>query len=485
MATVYEAKEGKPLDRTVALKVLPPEFLHDETFAARFEHEARIVASLEHPNIVPIYASGIDDDVPWMSMRLFAEGNLASRLGRPMPFAAAAKILRGVAEGLDHAHAHGVVHRDIKPSNILLDAAGGGCVSDFGLARLAVRSNGLTTPGMVAGTPHYMAPEQALDKNVDFRCDLYSLGVVAYEMLTGTRPFVGDSPVAVAMQHVHSPVPEPPRGTVSDAVFDVLRRALAKNPGDRWPSAVSVVAALETAAAAATSLARRTRAIGVATAAALATVAVIAVLRPPANFSGAPRGSSPAVSGSPSPPDVRTLPVLPPPTVVPSPPVAGPSTSPRPAPGPTPNEVRSKIDPAPIPTPTPPENRFPDPPDNPPPDDDDQRDNDKPQPSGDRAVIELPPPPPPTVVTAPILIHKVNPTYPPVARRLQIQGDVLVRGIVGLEGGVGNLSVVRSDDTVLNQAALTAVAQYRYKPGMRNGVPEVMPIQIVVSFVIQ
>lgn len=136
MATVYEAYDRR-LERAVALKVLPPEFLHDGTFAKRFENEARVIAKLEHPNIVPIYASGIDEGIPWMGMRLLAGGNMGKLLenGRPA-LSFAVQMLRDVADALDYAHARGVVHRDIKPTNILRDGSGRMCVADFGLAQM-------------------------------------------------------------------------------------------------------------------------------------------------------------------------------------------------------------------------------------------------------------------------------------------------------------------------------------------------------------
>ena len=158
MATVYEAYDRR-LERAVALKVLPPEFLHDGTFARRFENEARVIAKLEHPNIVPIYASGIDEGIPWMGMRLLAGGNMGALLenGRPaLPHAV--QMLRDVADALDYAHARGVVHRDIKPTNILRDGSGRMCVGDFGLAQMLEGALGLTRTGTLVGTPQYMAP---------------------------------------------------------------------------------------------------------------------------------------------------------------------------------------------------------------------------------------------------------------------------------------------------------------------------------------
>ena len=206
---MYEAYDA-PLDRVVALKVLPQEFLHDDSFAKRFQREARVVASLEHPHIVPIYANGIEDGVPWMSMRLVAGGSLADVIKRSRPGPArCSRILHGIAAALDHAHAHGVVHRDIKPSNVLLDDSDHAWVCDFGLAQLMQQSLALTRTGVVIGTPRYMSPEQVLGQEIDITSDIYSLGIVAYEMLTGAPPFDADSPVALLMKHVNERVPTP------------------------------------------------------------------------------------------------------------------------------------------------------------------------------------------------------------------------------------------------------------------------------------
>src|SRR5262245_26962349 len=162
MATVYEAYDPS-LERSIALKVLPPEFLHEPAFARRFRREAKVIARLEHPNIVPIYASGIDDGIPWMSMRLLSGGSLGALLERSrLPVERSLHILRRVADALDYAHARGVVHRDIKPTNILLDDGDHVCVADFGLAYIRDLNPHVSRSTTIAGTPHYMAPEHGL-----------------------------------------------------------------------------------------------------------------------------------------------------------------------------------------------------------------------------------------------------------------------------------------------------------------------------------
>ena len=180
MAAVYTAYEAS-LDRDVALKVLPAEFLHDPSFAERFNREARVIARLEHPNIIPIYAFGIDEArrLPWMAMRLVPGGALASLLKRGrLATERVLAILRGVADALDYAHEHGVVHRDVKPQNILLDQAERVYLADFGIAKMLEAGGGLTQTGMIAGTPQYMAPEQATATQVDRRADIYAVGIV-------------------------------------------------------------------------------------------------------------------------------------------------------------------------------------------------------------------------------------------------------------------------------------------------------------------
>jgi serine/threonine protein kinase len=245
MASVYKAYEPG-LDRSVAIKLLPTEFLHDPTFAERFRREAQVVARLEHPNVIPIYAYGIDDGVPWMSMRLIGGGSLSAILkgsGR-LNTQRLLHTLGSVADALDYAHGSGVVHRDVKPQNILVDERGHVYLADFGLAKMVEGAPGLTQTGMIAGTPEYMAPEQALGGSIDHRVDIYSLGVVAYACLTGRVPFTADTPLAVLMKHVREPIPLPPVEEVPDPVMHVLLKALAKSPDERWPTAGAFVHSL-------------------------------------------------------------------------------------------------------------------------------------------------------------------------------------------------------------------------------------------------
>jgi serine/threonine protein kinase len=245
MATVYKAYEAA-LDRYVALKVLPGEFLHDPTFAERFKREAKVIARLEHPNIIPIHAFGIEAGTPWMAMRLISGGALSGFLkDARLDAGRVVAILRGAAEALDYANGKSVVHRDVKPQNILLDEAERVYLADFGIAKLLESSQGLTATGMISGTPHYMAPEQASGQPVDHRADIYALGVVAYEMLTGRVPFAADTPVAVLMKHVSEPVPTPSPEEVPEPLVRALVKALAKRPDERYQTAVGFVKALE------------------------------------------------------------------------------------------------------------------------------------------------------------------------------------------------------------------------------------------------
>jgi eukaryotic-like serine/threonine-protein kinase len=240
MALVYRAVD-RELDRAVALKVLFPELSVDRAFVERFRREAQAAANLSHPNIVPVFDWGEDDGTYFIVME-FIEGKPLSavlREGPPLEPERIARIGAGVAAALAFAHRHGVVHRDVKPGNILITPEGDVKVTDFGIARAINTEESLTQTGAVMGTAAYFSPEQAEGKGVDARSDIYSLGVVLYEMAVGRPPFTGDSPVAVASKHVRDqPVlPRVANPAVPAAFEAVVMKALSKNPADRYASA--------------------------------------------------------------------------------------------------------------------------------------------------------------------------------------------------------------------------------------------------------
>src|SRR5271155_867750 len=240
MAQVYRAMD-RQLERPVALKVLFPELSVDRTFVERFRREAQAAANLSHPNIVPVFDWGEDDGAYFIVME-YVEGRPLSAVLRdpqPMPPRQIATIGAGVAAALAFAHRHGVVHRDVKPGNVLITPDGDVKVTDFGIARAMNTEESLTQTGAVMGTAAYFSPEQAEGKGVDSRSDIYSLGVVLYEMAVGRPPFTGDSPVAVASKHVRDmPVlPREANPAVPPALEAVVMKAMAKNPDDRYGSA--------------------------------------------------------------------------------------------------------------------------------------------------------------------------------------------------------------------------------------------------------
>ncbi|MGH8897079.1 MAG: protein kinase domain-containing protein [Egibacteraceae bacterium] len=250
MATVYEGYQPS-LGRVVAVKVLDEP--GDPQFAARFVREARLIGQLEHRNIVAVYDFGEQDGVAYLVLQYVPGGRtLADLASRPLPVVQALGLIDGVLAGLGYAHARGLVHRDVKPSNVLLPEPGWPLLADFGIAKLLGGGAAkLTTIGGVLGTAAYMAPEQALGRQVDARADLYAAGVVCYELLTGRVPFEADTPAAVLMQHVAAPVP-PPRQLnpqIPAGVEAALLRALAKDPADRYQNAEQMRTALEAAAA--------------------------------------------------------------------------------------------------------------------------------------------------------------------------------------------------------------------------------------------
>ncbi|MBN2387583.1 MAG: protein kinase [Anaerolineales bacterium] len=246
MATVYKAYHAG-LDRYVALKVLNMVFLNDLSFLARFEREARLLARLEHPNIVPIHDIAEQDGRPYLVMKFIEGETLKARLVKEtLPPGQAAAILRAVGAALSFAHAQGILHRDVKPSNVLLEQGGQVYLADFGLARMAEGTTSTLTGDMVVGTPHYISPEQATGRtDLDHRTDIYSLGIMLYEMSVGRVPFDADTPIAVIRDHIQAPLPLPRslNPDVSPDLERVLLKALAKQPEDRFANVESLVEA--------------------------------------------------------------------------------------------------------------------------------------------------------------------------------------------------------------------------------------------------
>src|SRR6516165_2946352 len=240
MAQVYRAVD-RQLDRPVALKVLFPELSVDKTFVERFRREAQAAASLSHPNIVPVFDWGEDDGAYFIVMEYIDGRSLSAVLRDPQKLdpRQVAMIGAGVAAALGFAHRHGVVHRDVKPGNVLITPEGEVKVTDFGIARAVNTEESLTQTGAVMGTAAYFSPEQAEGKGVDARSDIYSLGVVLYEMAVGRPPFSGDSPVAVASKHVRDQpaLPREVNPRVPVALEAVIMKAMAKDPSARYGSA--------------------------------------------------------------------------------------------------------------------------------------------------------------------------------------------------------------------------------------------------------
>ena len=249
MAVVYEAYQPA-LQRKVALKVLPPSLAQDD-FVRRFQHEAIAAAGLRHPNIVTIYDVGSEDRYNYIVME-FLEGRPLSdviRTGGSLPLARICKIIEQVAQALDYAHQHGFIHRDIKPSNVMLDQADHATLTDFGIAR-ALTGTHLTQTGTLIGTPEYMSPEQVTGEEIDARTDVYSLGIVAYEMVTGQVPFSGTT---ASVLYKQANTPPPPLRThvpgVNPTVENVILRALAKRRDERYATAGQFAQALIAATA--------------------------------------------------------------------------------------------------------------------------------------------------------------------------------------------------------------------------------------------
>ena len=248
MADVYLAHDDI-LDRTLALKVLSNRYAEDEEFIERFRREAQNAASLSHPNIVSIYDRGeTEDGTYYIAMEYLPGGTLKDRLVKrgPLPARTAAAVALQIAEALKAAHASDVVHRDIKPHNILITESGDIKVTDFGIAR-AASSSTMTKTGSILGTAHYLSPEQAMGEPVRPQSDLYSLGVVLYELLTGELPYNAETPIGIAMKHVNgelrSPIEVDP--SIPAGINAVVMKLLARDPEDRYSDAAALIADLE------------------------------------------------------------------------------------------------------------------------------------------------------------------------------------------------------------------------------------------------
>lgn len=249
MATVYRASDPS-VDREVAIKVLPREMLHDPQFRSRFDREIKMVATLEHPSIVPIYDVGDEDGQPYFVMRYMNGGSLSDAIEKgKFSVQDTARIIDKISRGLAYSHRKGIVHRDLKPDNILFDDNGDPFISDFGVAKLTESSGGLTGSGVI-GTPAYMSPEQAQGSEIDGRSDVYGLGVIIYQMLSGQQPYSADTPMGVVVKHITEPVPEilHVQPSLPQDVDQVIKTAMAKDKNNRYATTIDLAKALNVAA---------------------------------------------------------------------------------------------------------------------------------------------------------------------------------------------------------------------------------------------
>jgi len=246
MASVYRGYQ-ESIDRSVAIKILPAEFLHDPNFSQRFVQEARSLSKLTHPAIVSLYEFGQQNDLPYIVMPLMSGGSLAERLKQgALPLDDVARILTPLANALDFAHRQNIWHRDVKPNNILFDQHHNPYLSDFGIAKVVGSAASSLTGSGIIGTPDYMSPEQARGEQLDHRTDIYSLGVVTYQMLTGEVMFKATTPLGVLFKHINEPPPplRQLRPELPGSVENVVLKSLAKNPDERYSSANEFIRAL-------------------------------------------------------------------------------------------------------------------------------------------------------------------------------------------------------------------------------------------------
>lgn len=251
MATIYKAYDTH-LECEVAVKVirtdqLPPAVL--EQALKRFEREAKEVAKLNHPNIVRVIDYGEHEGIPFLVMPYLSGGTLKQLLGKPIHYINAIEIILPIARALNYAHQRKMIHRDVKPANILISDSGDVMLTDFGIVKMIDQAQGrtLTGTGVGIGTPEYMSPEQGVGKEIDERADIYSLGVVFYELITGQKPYTADTPMAVVIKHISDPLPRPKNlvPDISDKIEQIIIKALAKDPNNRYQTINEFINALE------------------------------------------------------------------------------------------------------------------------------------------------------------------------------------------------------------------------------------------------
>lgn len=252
MATVYRAWQAS-MNRHVAIKMLPPQFTHDDTFLERFYREAEVVAGLQHPHILPVYDFGEYDNCPYLVMAYLSGGTLTDLIAEgPMDPKEVGRLVAQIADALDYAHSKGIIHRDLKPGNVLLDERGNAYLADFGLARIAESASEITGTSIL-GTPTYMAPEQASSTELTPAADIYALGVTIFQMLSGRVPYEAPSAVGLIMAHATMPIPNilEKRPDLPGETQTIISRSMAKKAAERYatPSALasSLAFALETA----------------------------------------------------------------------------------------------------------------------------------------------------------------------------------------------------------------------------------------------
>jgi len=249
MAAVYKAYQPS-MERYVAVKVLPRHMSTSEEFVLRFRREAKLLAQLQHPHILPVFDYGEADGYPYIVMPFVQSGTLADLLRtRTLSLSEIRRIILQIGKALSYAHMRGMIHRDIKPSNVLIDEDGNCLLTDFGLARMVEASTKITASDSVMGTPAYMSPEQGTGSHIDQRSDIYSLGIILYEMVTGRVPYTAETPVAVVFKHIQDPLPSARKinPVLPESVELALLKVLAKNPDDRYQTADDFVRAIQRA----------------------------------------------------------------------------------------------------------------------------------------------------------------------------------------------------------------------------------------------